>query len=183
MSSSSTVDEADKIKEQWAFNMPCVLLVNGRDYWVAKLKSVYELIYKDMLISVRKSLAAGLIELARLIDVKTASHEDQKFLIDVLNHFLSDVDEVRYKVMPHLCAFISMFPEDKQTMLLQTLIRDRIESEKGKKSSQVKVELLQNLFAAFPVQTLVDCDFHHYLYNTIKDDPVSVHLRSDSFSI
>lgn len=66
-----------------------------------------------------------------------------------------------------------MFPDDKQTMLLQTLIRDRIESEKSKKSSQVKVELLQNLFASFPVQTLVDCDFHNYLYSTIKDDPVS----------
>lgn len=76
VSSSSTVDECDKIKEQWAFNMPCVLLVNGRSYWSARLKAIYELIYKDVLISVRKSLAAGLIELAKLIEVKSASNED-----------------------------------------------------------------------------------------------------------
>jgi hypothetical protein len=53
----------------------------------------------------------------------------------VLSTFVCDVDEVRYKVMHHLCAIVTMFPEEKQTLLLQTLIRDRIESEKGKKNS------------------------------------------------
>jgi len=83
------------------------------------------------------------------------------------------VDEVRYKVMPHLCAIITMFPEDKQTLLLQTLIRDRIENEKAKKCSQVKVELLTNLFSDFQAHTLLDCEFHHYLYTAIKEDSVS----------
>ncbi len=115
--------------------MPCVLLVNGKNYWAAKLKLFYEMIHKDVLLSVRKSLAAGLIEVAKLIDVKGATNDDQKFLIEVLSTFVCDVDEVRYKVMPHLCAIVTMFPEEKQTLLLQTLIRDRIESEKGKKNS------------------------------------------------
>ena len=33
--SSTALDEHDKIKEMWAFNLPCMLLVNkGRDFWV-----------------------------------------------------------------------------------------------------------------------------------------------------
>jgi len=61
------------------------------------------MIYKDVLLSVRKSLAAGLFEIAKLVEIKTASYEDQKFLIEVLSTFACDVDEVRYKIMPHLC--------------------------------------------------------------------------------
>jgi hypothetical protein len=34
------------------------------------------MIYKDVLLSVRKSLAAGLVEVAKLIEIKTASYED-----------------------------------------------------------------------------------------------------------
>jgi hypothetical protein len=34
------------------------------------------MIYKDVLLSVRKSLAAGLIEVAKLIDVKGATNDD-----------------------------------------------------------------------------------------------------------
>ena len=32
--SSTALDEHDKIKEMWAFNLPCMLLVNGkRKFW------------------------------------------------------------------------------------------------------------------------------------------------------
>jgi hypothetical protein len=52
----------------WAFNMPCILLVNGgKKYWKSNLKEVYKGFYKDILLGVRKSLAASLIEIAKLI--------------------------------------------------------------------------------------------------------------------
>ena len=32
--SSGTQDEMDRVKEMWAFNLPCILLVNdGKAYW------------------------------------------------------------------------------------------------------------------------------------------------------
>ena len=40
--SSNAQDEVDKIKECWAFNFPCVLLVNGgKQYWTTTAKKVY----------------------------------------------------------------------------------------------------------------------------------------------
>jgi len=48
--------------------MPCILLVNGgKKYWKSNLKEVYKGFYKDILLGVRKSLAASLIEIAKLI--------------------------------------------------------------------------------------------------------------------
>lgn len=66
--SSQAQDELDKIKECWAFNFPCVLLVNGGwDFWSYRGKAAYKVLHKDVLINVRRSLAASLVEVARLI--------------------------------------------------------------------------------------------------------------------
>ena len=55
----------------WAFNMPCLLLVNGgKKYWTSHMKDIYKNLFKEILLGVRKSLAAGLIEIAKLIDLK-----------------------------------------------------------------------------------------------------------------
>lgn len=48
--------------------MPCALLVNGPKFW-PQLKQVYAGLYKDVLIGVRKSLSAGLLETAKLMDL------------------------------------------------------------------------------------------------------------------
>ena len=64
--SSNAQDEIDKIKECWAFNFPCVLLVNGgKSYWKSAAKKVYKVLYKDILINVRRSLAASLVEVCK----------------------------------------------------------------------------------------------------------------------
>lgn len=43
--SSNAQDEIDKIKECWAFNFPCVLLVNGgKPYWTRVAKNVYRVL-------------------------------------------------------------------------------------------------------------------------------------------
>lgn len=57
----------------WAYHMPCVLLVCQASYW-PKLKTIFELIYKDVSVSIRKSLSSGLIEMAKI-------HFDEQFMI------------------------------------------------------------------------------------------------------
>ena len=112
----------------WAFNMPCLLLVNGgRPFWLAKAKQIYKLISKDILLSVRKSLAASLVEIARLLDLKDEEAEEERsFLVDVANNLLSDVDEVKLNLLPNICDFISLFPEKSQVMLLSSMLRDKL---------------------------------------------------------
>lgn len=115
MLSSGTQDEMDRVKEMWAFNLPCILLVNGgKQYWKTRVRDVYKILYKDILLNVRKSLAASLIEVAKLIDLKEEApdSEDHLFMVEVANHLLSDVDEVRVKLLPHLCEFVSLFPSE-----------------------------------------------------------------------
>jgi len=39
---NNSQDDLDRIKEMWAFNMPCVLMVNGgAEYWRKSLKEIY----------------------------------------------------------------------------------------------------------------------------------------------
>ena len=64
-------DDVDKMKYNWAFFMPCALLINGgQSYWKAKLKNVYQKLYKDILLNTRKTLASSLVEVMKLVDMK-----------------------------------------------------------------------------------------------------------------
>jgi hypothetical protein len=55
--------------------MPCVLLVNGNKQWKT-LRPIYDLLVKEnSVISVQKSMAAGLIQIAKLLDLN-GSKED-----------------------------------------------------------------------------------------------------------
>lgn len=86
------------------------------------------------MIRIRVSLAASLVEIVKLINLKEdteEANEDRTLMVEVANHLLSDEDEVRLKLLPNLCEFITQFPEENQKMLLQTMIRERIENEKG----------------------------------------------------
>jgi hypothetical protein len=58
-------DSTDKLREMWAFNLPCALLVNSASYW-PKLKPVYTEIFKDLQLSIKRSLAASLIEVCKI---------------------------------------------------------------------------------------------------------------------
>jgi predicted transcriptional regulator len=92
-------DSTDKLKEMWAFNLPCALLVNSSDYW-SRIKPIYEEIYRDLQTSIKRSLAASLIEVGKI-------HLDQDFLLEVLRYFLlSDLAEVNQKIVPNLIDFI-----------------------------------------------------------------------------
>ena len=126
-----------------------MLLVNGRNFWTEVGRDIYKLLYKDVLIKIRVSLSASLLEIAKLIDLKQDSeeaNEDRTLMVEVANNLLADEDQVRLKLLPNLCEFVSLFPEENQRMLLQTMIRDRIENEKGQKSKQVRIELIEKMF-------------------------------------
>ena len=87
--SSTALDEHDKMKEMWAFNMPCMLLVNnGRQFWTDTARDVYKMLYKDVLIKIRVSLAASLIEIVKLINLK----EDTEEANEATRSFQADFD-------------------------------------------------------------------------------------------
>lgn len=99
-------DSADKLKQMWAFNLPCTLLVNSAHYW-PKLKPIYEEIYRDLQICVKRSLAASLIEIGRI-------HLDEEFLLEVIKYYLAcDLEEVKGKIVPNLVEFVRLYPEER----------------------------------------------------------------------
>ena len=98
-------DSVDKLKEMWAFNMPCVLLVNGASYW-STIKPIYDTIYKDLQLCVKRSFAASLIDICKL-------HLDQDFMLEVVSYYLSsDLEELKQKITPNLVEFVSLYPPD-----------------------------------------------------------------------
>ncbi len=76
-------DDVDKIKYYWAYYIPCSLLLNGgNQFWETKIRDIFSRLYKDVLVNVRKSLAAGMIEIMKLVDME--SKPNQKFFIEAL---------------------------------------------------------------------------------------------------
>jgi len=64
-------EDIEMVKHMWAFNMPCILLINGgREYWTTQIQPVYKLLFKDELVSVRQSLAAGLLEVGKMLELE-----------------------------------------------------------------------------------------------------------------
>lgn len=102
-----TNDDTERIKEMWAYHLPCVLLVNmKRDYWKS-LKPIYLEIYTDISIKVRKSLVASLYEVAKI-------HLDEPFVIQIATQFVqTDVEELKNRLTTDLVKIIKLFQIDK----------------------------------------------------------------------
>ena len=67
-----------------------------------------------MLITVRKSLAASLVEICRLIGLNEDldENDDRTFMVEVANQLLGEADEIKLNLLPNLCEFVSLFPVD-----------------------------------------------------------------------
>lgn len=68
--------------------MPCAILVNGKDlkFWNEVLKSIYDMLHKDMLVNVRTAMASGFKEVISLIDFSNIEKDtDKQYFINVLN--------------------------------------------------------------------------------------------------
>lgn len=88
-------DDIDKIRYYWAYNMPCAILVTkGTTMWNDHLKTIYDLLYKDVLINVRTALASGFKEVIKLVEIdKMEKEEDKLYFLEVLNHYLKDSED------------------------------------------------------------------------------------------
>jgi hypothetical protein len=76
-------DDTDKVKLAWAYNMPAALSIysDKTQLWDKCLRDVYKVLYKDLVLSIRSSLAASLHEIIGLVgskfeENKTESEED-----------------------------------------------------------------------------------------------------------
>jgi hypothetical protein len=175
-------DDVDKIKYHWAFNLPCALLVNGKSkFWFAHAKAIYELLYKDILLNLRTTISASFKEVIEILEIeKMEDVEERRFFVDVLNHFLKDTEEIQAKVLPTLCTLVSKFPEEEKTELLDSLIRNKIESIKTMKNARDNmIKMLEQLFEIFPPTQLLEAGFHEYLFDIItKEKAVSYKARA-----
>lgn len=96
-------DESEKIKEMWAYHLPCVLLVNQKvNYW-SRLKPIYVEIYTDLSLKVKKSLVAGLYETCKI-------YLDEPFMHQIITYFVqSDIEEIRNALTLDLVKIIKLF--------------------------------------------------------------------------
>lgn len=130
-------EDVDKIKYYWAYNLPCALLVNGKNkFWLGHLKQFYILLYKDILLNLRTTVSASFKEVIELIDFTDLEESERQFFVDVLNHFLEDTEDIQAKVLPTLCTLVSKFPAEDKAKLLDSLIRNKIEAIKSMKNAR-----------------------------------------------
>eukprot|EP00347_Sterkiella_histriomuscorum_P014101 403362163 len=170
-------DDIDKVKYCWAFYIGCALTINGgQTYWETKLRSIYQKLYKDILLNVKKSLASSLVEIVKLVDIE--SQENQQFFLEVLNHFLGDIEEIKSKLTPELCKFIAVYPSEQHNHLVSTFIREQLQNIQPKQRD-AKIQLLEQIYNLFTPQFLADQEFHLSLQEIIdKDQAISYKKRA-----
>ena len=137
------------------------------------MKNIYELLYKDILLNVRTTMAAGFKEVINLVEIeKMENPEDQQYFITIINHYLKDTEEiVSQKVLPTMCTLVSKFPEEKKLELLDSLIKQKIETIKQMKNGRdTMISMLEQLFEMFPSPLLVEAEFHQYLFDIIDNE-------------
>ena len=124
----------------------------------------------------RKSLAASLIEICRLIGLNDDldENDDRTFMVEVASQLLGDTDEIKLNLLPNLIDFVALFPPDNQRVLMNSMIRERLvsrwntfvdvlwvqENEKARKTRATRVKLLVGLFEKFDAAELVEAGFH-----------------------
>jgi hypothetical protein len=85
---------------------------------------------------VRQSLAAGLLEVGKMLELQedlADSQQLQSFMLEVANHFMGDSDKVRANMMPYICDFVALFSDSHQQMLIHTVVKERLDADTDKK--------------------------------------------------
>jgi len=91
-------------------------------------------------------------------------------MVEVASQLIADTDEIKLNLLPNLIDFVALFPADHQNVLLNSMIRERLENEKARKTRQMRVKLLVGLFEKFDAAELVEAGFHQFLYDSIKTE-------------
>lgn len=72
-------DDVDKVKYYWAYNLPCALMVNGKaTFWFDHIKNIYDMLYKDVLINLRTTLASSFKEVIQILDISQMQDKDER---------------------------------------------------------------------------------------------------------
>lgn len=100
-----------------AYNFPAVLLTLGAESWV-DLKRLYFMLVHDQQWKVRRTLSYSLHEIAKVLGPELA----QKELVDVLEAFLKDSNDVREGVLKNLSKFMATLKPEHREQCLKMLV-------------------------------------------------------------
>ncbi|KAN0062884.1 hypothetical protein ACQY0O_004705 [Thecaphora frezii] len=101
-----------------AFNIPAVVLTLGRDKW-PQLRKTYAELTEHLMPNVRKSLAASVHEIAKIVGPEFTKSD----LLPVADKFLGDSDqEVRMAVLESIDVFLNCLPKPDAERCLQRLL-------------------------------------------------------------
>jgi serine/threonine-protein phosphatase 4 regulatory subunit 1 len=102
-----------------AFNYPAVALTLGKERW-AELRELYADLAKDPQVKVRRTLAASLGELAKIIGPENAKRD----LMDVFRSSITaEEGEVRCKAVEASEVFVTAVSEDDRSLVVDLLIQ------------------------------------------------------------
>jgi serine/threonine-protein phosphatase 4 regulatory subunit 1 len=105
-----------------AYNFPAVMLTLGKEHW-PKLKSVHGRLCNSISPKARRSLAASLHEIAKIIGIESTSED----LLELVQHFLdSDIEkdeQVKMAMLQNLDVFMEQLTLDKALETLKYLLQ------------------------------------------------------------
>ncbi|KAK9762868.1 hypothetical protein K7432_010973 [Basidiobolus ranarum] len=151
-----------------AYNFPAVLMTLGPNRW-SEFAEDYVALCRDTQMSVRRTLAYSLHEVAKLL--KDSSDICDRQLAPLFGFFMMDTDEIRIGVLQNAAAFLECLSPSAREMYLPVL-EDIWEAES--KNWRVRESVAQQLPAL--------CDI--YQKTTVVDTilPIAVKCLNDSVS-
>ncbi|KAE8266755.1 hypothetical protein A4X09_0g5592 [Tilletia walkeri] len=100
-----------------AFNFPAVVVTMGAQHW-ARLQPLHTKLSQDDAVKVRRSLAASLHEIAKII----GSEASQAHLLPIFENFLQDYEnEIKTAVLDNVDVFLAQLPQESALTALRSM--------------------------------------------------------------
>lgn len=107
----------DELKHYCAYSFPAVFLTLGKSKW-EELRDLYHKLLQSRNVSVKKTLAASLHEIAKILE---DSNQIEDELVTVFEDMIQDVEEVQQEILKNLAVFLSLLPIPCQLSYLPIL--------------------------------------------------------------
>ncbi|CAH1973184.1 unnamed protein product [Acanthoscelides obtectus] len=137
-----------------AYALPAVALTLGKENWHL-LKGTIEALAGDIYYKVRRTVASGLHEIAKILGPELTTED----LTPIFDGFLKDLDEVRIGLLKHLAEFLMLIEEEKSNSYLVKLF-DFVHTD-NKSNWRFREELAKQLLEV--VTLFKPCDTVKYI--------------------
>eukprot|EP00283_Hemiselmis_rufescens_P004699 CAMPEP_0173423222 /NCGR_PEP_ID=MMETSP1357-20121228/3615_1 /TAXON_ID=77926 /ORGANISM="Hemiselmis rufescens, Strain PCC563" /LENGTH=643 /DNA_ID=CAMNT_0014386315 /DNA_START=23 /DNA_END=1954 /DNA_ORIENTATION=+ len=150
-----------------AYNFPAVVLTVGKEGWPMLQEAYHELV-KDIQWKVRRTLSFSMHEIALILGPELT----QSSLLDAMDVFLNDLDEVKIGVLQNLSKILSVLDSESRSRYVELVCSLEMESDNWRFRHLLSVQL-GDLFSLFS-EDVVESELYPIFVKLLRDPVAEV---------